>query len=105
MAERSAVVRIKDTQYRVHENETIEVALLGDAVGAKVEFEDVLLLSDGEVRVGNPTVAGARVRAEVLAHGRGKKVIVFKMKRRKAYRRTRGHRQDYTQLRITGIEG
>lgn len=105
MAERSAVVRIKDKQIRVQENDVVKVPLLEDEVGATVDFDDVLLLSDDEVRVGTPTVEGARVRAEVLDHGREKKILVFKFKRRKGYRRMRGHRQDFTAVKITSIEG
>lgn len=105
MAERSAVVRIKDKQIRVQKDDVIKVPLLDDAVGATVDFDEVLLLSDAEVRVGTPVVDGARVRAEVLAHARDKKVLIFKYKRRKGYRKRQGHRQDYTSIRITSIEG
>lgn len=105
MAERSAVVRISGNQYRVHENDVVKVPLLDDEVGSTVELEDVLLLAGEETRVGTPTVEGAAVKAEVLEHGRDRKIIVFKKKRRKDYRRKKGHRQHFTNLKITAIEG
>lgn len=105
MAERSAVVRIKDKQIRVRKDDVIRVPLLETEVGATIDFDEVLLLSDAEIQVGTPIVAGARVRAQVLAHGRDKKVLIFKYKRRKGYRKRQGHRQDFTSVRITAIEG
>ena len=105
MAERSAVVRIQDKQIRVRENDVVRVPRLHDEVGADVELDDVLMLGGDEVKVGTPTVEGARVRATVVEHVRDKKLVVFKFKRRKNYRRTKGHRQGYTDLRITSIEG
>ena len=104
-AERSAVVRIRDKQIRVQANDVIKVPLLETEVGTTIDFDDVLMVSDDEIRVGTPTVEGARVRAEVLSHGREKKIIVFKFKRRKGYRNTQGHRQDFTSVRIKSIEG
>jgi len=69
-----------------------------------VEIDDVLLVADGDdVKVGAPTVAGAKVTAEIVAQGRAEKLLVFKFRRRKAYRRKNGHRQPYTALKITGI--
>ncbi len=104
MAERSAVVRIQDKQIRVHENDVVRVPRMHDEVGADVEIDDVLMLGGDEVKVGTPTVDGARVRATVVEHVRDK-LVVFKFKRRKNYRRKKGHRQGYTDLRITSIEG
>ena len=104
MSDPSAVVQIAGKQVRVHKNDVIRVPLLADEVGSSVEFAEVLLVSDDDIKVGTPTVEGARVVAEVLEHGREKKIRVFKMKRRKTYRRTQGHRQHFTQLRITAIE-
>ena len=104
MSDRSAVVQIAGKQVRVHENDVIKVPLLADEVGSSVEFDQVLLVSDGEVRIGTPVLDGAKVVAEVVEHGREKKIRVFKMKRRKTYRRTKGHRQHFTQLRITAIQ-
>ena len=105
----SAVVLIQDMQFRVSEDQVVRVPRLDQEVGAKVEFDQVLLVSgdasEGGPRVGQPTVDGATVTAEVVEHGRGEKVIVFKMKRRKNYRRTKGHRQAYTDIRIKSIVG
>ena len=99
-----AVVKIKGQQYRVEPGSTLQVPLLDDEVGADVTFEEVLMLADGEdVKVGSPTVAGATVAAEVLRHGRSRKVVVFKFKRRKNYRRKKGHRQPFTEVSIKGI--
>ena len=105
MSTPSAVVRIQDVQYRVSENDLVRVPRLPDEVGTKVEFADVLFLGGEDVKIGTPTVEGARVVAEVVEHGRGEKIVVFKMKRRKNYRRRNGHRQSYTAIRITSIEG
>ena len=99
-----AVVKIKGQQYRVEPGHTLQVPLLEDEVGSDVTFDEVLLLSDGDdLKVGNPTVAGASVAAEVVRHGRSRKVIVFKYKRRKKYRRKQGHRQHYTAVKIQAI--
>ncbi len=104
MSERSAVVQIAGKQMRVHENDVIKVPLLADEVGSSVEFDQVLLVGGDDVKVGTPTVDGAKVTAEIIEHGRDRKIRVFKMKRRKTYRRTKGHRQHFTQLRITAIQ-
>ncbi len=99
-----AVVKIKNHQYRVSPDLKMQVPLLDVEVGETVNFDEVLLLADGtDVTVGAPTVAGASVAAEIIGHGRSRKVVVFKKKRRKNYRRKRGHRQDFTEIRITGI--
>ena len=99
-----AVVKIKNQQYRVEADRLVDVPLLEDEVGATVTFGEVLLVSDGgEIQVGEPTVAGANVEAEVVEHGRSRKIIVFKKKRRKNYRRKNGHRQAFTRIRIKGI--
>lgn len=99
-----AVVEIAGKQFKVVATSTIRVPRLQAEVGKKVEFDKVLLLAeDGTVKVGNPTVKGAKVEAKVLNHGKDEKVIVFKKKRRKGYRVKRGHRQGYTELEITKI--
>ena len=99
-----AIVRVAGVQARVEPGDTIRLPKLDVDAGTSTTFEDVLLLSDGEnVTVGTPTVEGAQVTAEVLKHDRGEKLIVFKKKRRKRYRRTNGHRQDYTEVKITDI--
>ena len=101
-----AVVKIKEQQFRVMADTTLQVPLLADEVGAKLSFDQVLMLSDGtSVKVGNPLVAGAAVKAEVLSHGLGPKIVIFKKRRRKNYRRKTGHPQQFTQIRITGITG
>jgi large subunit ribosomal protein L21 len=99
-----AVVRTGGMQFKVAPDETVQVPRLEAEQGQQVTIDEVLLLQDGDrTMVGSPTVQGARVTAEVLSHGKGKKVTVFKMKRRKDYRRTRGHRQEYTELLIKDI--
>jgi large subunit ribosomal protein L21 len=101
-----AVVKIKGLQYRVEPGRRLQVPLLEDEVGANVTFDEVLLFSDGEdVKVGQPHVEGASVAAEVLRHGRSRKIVVFKRKRRKNYKRKKGHRQPFTEVSITGING
>lgn len=101
-----AVVKIKEQQFRVMPDTTLQVPLLADEVGSTLSFDQVLMLSDGtQVKVGTPTVAGATVKAEVLSHGLGPKIVIFKKRRRKNYRRKTGHRQPFTQIRITGISG
>jgi large subunit ribosomal protein L21 len=101
-----AVIRTGGKQYRVSQGDTLRVEKLAVEKGAQVELGEVLLVGgDGGVKVGQPLLSGAKVLAEVLAQGRGKKIIVYKFKRRKNYRRKQGHRQDYTMLKITGIEG
>ncbi len=101
----SAVVRIADVQFRVSENDIIRVPLMEAEVGAKLEFDEVLLVGGDEVQVGAPLVEGAKVLAEVVAQGKEEKVVVFKKKRRKNFQRTQGHRQLYTAVKITGIQG
>ena len=99
-----AVVRTGGKQYRLGVGDSVKVEKLPDEVGNIVELSQILMVSDGsEVKVGTPLVAGASVKAEIVGHGRDKKIIVFKMKRRKKYRRTQGHRQAFTQLKVTEI--
>jgi len=98
-----AVIKTGGKQYRVSEGDTLRVEKLDGDVGAKVEFDEVLMIGGDKVAVGKPTVSGAKVTAEIVAQDKAKKIIVFKMKRRKNYRRKQGHRQPYTELRITGI--
>lgn len=101
-----AVIRTGGKQYKVAEGDTLDVEKLAADQGASVELSDVLMLVDGDkVTVGTPTVAGARVSAKVVEHGRGEKVKIIKFRRRKHYRKQAGHRQDYTRLEITGISG
>jgi large subunit ribosomal protein L21 len=99
-----AVIRTGGKQYRVAENDVIKVERLDGDSGASVTLDEVLMVGEGDkVTVGAPTVAGASVSAEVVEQGRGPKIIVFKKKRRQNYRRKKGHRQDLTTLKITGI--
>jgi len=100
-----AIVRTGGKQYRVKPGDTIYIEQLEVPVGETVTLVEVLLVAvDGRTTVGSPSVAGAVVRGTVLEQGRDRKVRVFKYKHRKHYRRTRGHRQSYTALRIDGIE-
>ncbi|MDX1496448.1 MAG: 50S ribosomal protein L21 [Salinisphaeraceae bacterium] len=99
-----AVIQTGGKQYRVSEGDVLRVEKLDAEAGATLELSEVLLVSDGDnIKVGAPYVDGGKVTAEVAAHGRGDKIRVIKFKRRKKYRRTQGHRQDYTELKITGI--
>ncbi len=99
-----AVVNLAGKQFAVRPDENIRVPLLDVEVGSVIQCDDVLLYSDGDdVRVGQPKVDGVKVTAEVVEHGREKKIIVFKMKRRKGYRRKNGHRQGFTLLKIKDI--
>jgi large subunit ribosomal protein L21 len=97
-----AVIKTGGKQYRVSEGDVLRVEKVDGDVGAKLEL-DVLMLGGEKVSVGKPLVSGAKVTAEIVAQDRAKKIIVFKMKRRKNYRRKAGHRQPYTEIRITGI--
>ena len=100
-----AIVRAGGRQYRVQPGETIRVELPTAPVGEKVTLSDVLMVGgDGEVKVGSPLLDKASVVGTVVAQARGPKVRVFKYKKRKHYRRTRGHRQGYTAVRIDSIE-
>ena len=99
-----AVIRSGGKQYRVKPGQTIRLEKVAGEVGARVELGNVLLVeNDGNVQVGNPLVANAKIEATVVEHDRAKKVLVFKKKRKKQYRRTHGHRQDYTSVRIDNI--
>ena len=101
-----AVIETGGKQYIVRENDQIMVEKLGVEAEGEVLFDSVLLVSDesGEVKIGTPTVEGARVVAESLGDARGKKVVEGKLKRRKNYRRKIGHRQDYTSIKIKSIQ-
>ena len=99
-----AIIHTGGKQYRVAKNDVIQVEKLLGAAGETIDFGEVLMLGDGaEATVGAPLVDGALVRATILEQARGPKIIVFKKKRRKNYRRKKGHRQDLTVLRITDI--
>ncbi|MGI8553352.1 MAG: 50S ribosomal protein L21 [Dehalococcoidia bacterium] len=99
-----AVVRTGGKQYTVREGQQLDVETLKGAAGERIELTDVLLVGDGDtVMVGAPTVVGARVVAEVLSHGRGPKVTIFKFKSKTRYRKKLGHRQNYTRLAVRAI--
>ncbi|MEM9070427.1 MAG: 50S ribosomal protein L21 [Myxococcota bacterium] len=98
-----AVIKTGGKQYRVQEGDIIRVEKLPGDVGSSVELTEVLMVGGEKVVVGKPTVSGAKVNAEITAQDRSKKIIVFKMLRRKGYRRKRGHRQPFTELKITGV--
>lgn len=99
-----AVIASGGKQYRVAEGETLRVEKLAGPAGTKVTFDPLLFADDGGgVQVGKPTVAGVTVEAEIVEQGLSKKIIIFKYKRRKSYRRKQGHRQPFTALKITSI--
>ena len=102
-----AIVDIAGFQEKVSEGMTLQVPLLSEKEGGKVVFDKVLLVakSDSDIALGKPHVAGASVEVKVLSHGKGDKIRVYKMRRRKRYRRTHGHRQDFTEVEVLKIQG
>ena len=99
-----AVIEAGGKQHRVAEGETLKLEKIEAATGETIEFDKVLMVGAGEsVKIGKPVVDGSRVTAEILAHGRHKKVKIIKFNRRKHYRRETGHRQWFTEVKITGI--
>lgn len=99
-----AVIKTGGKQYRVAAGDKLKVEKLAGDVGSDVVIDKVLMVADGDnVTVGAPLVKGASVKATVVAHGRHDKVMIFKMRRRKHYRKTQGHRQDYTEIQIQQI--
>lgn len=99
-----AVVKTGGKQYRVSAGEKLKIEQIAAEVGQEILLEEVLLVADGDaLKMGAPLVAGAKVKAKVLKHGRGDKVHIYKMKRRKHYRKSQGHRQNYTEIEILGI--
>ena len=99
-----AVFRTGGKQFRAEPGRKIRIPTMEAEPGDSITFDDVLLASDGkDTKVGEPVVKGAKVKAEVVAHGRDRKIIVFKRKRRKGYRRKQGHRQGYTEIRVDEI--
>jgi large subunit ribosomal protein L21 len=99
-----AVIKTGGKQYKVEEGDTIRVEKLAGDKGDTITFDSILLIGGDEYVVGSPTVNGAQVNAQVVRQLKDKKIIVFKMKRRKRYHRKQGHRQELTELRITSIE-
>ncbi len=99
-----AVIRTGGKQYKVHEEQVLKVEKLEGTQGSQIEFDDILMYSDGEtITLGSPKVDNASVKAQIVDQGRGKKTLVFKYKRRKGYRKMRGHRQHYTEIKIDSI--
>ncbi len=100
-----AIIKTGSKQYRVEKDSVIRVDLLSQDIGSVFETDRVLFLKSGEndYKVGSPFVADAKVTGTVLDHVKGKKIVVFKMKRRKGYRKKKGHRQKYTRIRIDDI--
>jgi large subunit ribosomal protein L21 len=101
-----AVIKTGGKQYRVAEGELVKVEKVKGDVGESVELEEVLMVVNGErIEIGRPVLKGFKVIGEIVAQGKAKKIIVFKSKRRKSYKKKQGHRQQYTTLRIKTIEG
>jgi len=98
-----AVIKTGGKQYRVSEGDVLRVEKLPGDVGASIDLDEVLMLGGDSMKIGTPTISGAKVSAQIVAQDRSKKVIVFKKKRRKNYRRKYGHRQPFTELRITAV--
>ncbi len=100
-----AIVNIAGKQYKVAEGDKLQVARLSSEVGDKINFDNVLLTDDGKnIKIGKPAVKGAVVSAEILEHGRLRKILVYKKKRRKGYQRKNGHRQDYSSIKVNSIK-
>lgn len=101
-----AVFKTGGKQYKAEAGDIVRVEKLDAENGSSIELNEVLMVADGdEIRVGTPTLDGGRVTAEIVGHGRGDKVRIIKFKRRKHHMKQMGHRQYYTDLKITGIEG
>ena len=99
-----AVIKAGGKQYRVASGEKLKIESVVAEVGSEIVLDEVLMVADGEnVTLGTPTLTGASVTAKVISHGRGDKVHIFKMRRRKHYRKSQGHRQNYTEIEILGI--
>ena len=100
-----AIIESCGKQYKVEQGDVVFFEKLDAEEGKKVTFDKVVLVSDGEkIEIGNPYVKGFKVEGKVVAHGKGKKIIVFKYKAKKNYRRKQGHRQPYTKVEITSIK-
>ncbi len=98
-----AIIATGGKQYKVAEGDIIKVEKLGVEAGEQVTFDQVLVVNNGEVTVGSPTVAGASVTASVVTNGKAKKVIVYRYKRKSGYHKKNGHRQSFTQVKIEKI--
>jgi large subunit ribosomal protein L21 len=101
-----AVIETGGKQYRVTEGQSIKVEKLSADEGSKIDLDKVLLVANGDdIKIGAPYVDGGKVTATVKAHGKGKKVMIMKFRRRKHHQKVQGHRQQFTELEITGIKG
>jgi large subunit ribosomal protein L21 len=101
-----AVIKTGGKQYRVTAGEKLKVEQIPAEIGAEIVLDQVLLVANGDnVTMGAPLISGASVNAKVVSHGRGEKVHIYKMRRRKHYRKSQGHRQNYTEIEILGIAG
>jgi large subunit ribosomal protein L21 len=99
-----AIIRTGGKQYKVSEGDFLKVEKLDGHVGDRVELDEVLMVGDAEPKIGDPLVAGAKVKAQIIEQKKDRKVLVFHGKRRKGYRKTYGHRQPLTRLKILGVE-
>jgi large subunit ribosomal protein L21 len=99
-----AVIKTGGKQYKVSEGDLVKVEKIEGAVGDSIELVEVLMVGGEEVAIGTPLLPGAKVKAQIVEQGKDKKVLVFRSKRRKGFRKTYGHRQTITRLKITGIE-
>ncbi len=100
-----AIIKTGGKQYRVQENDVLKVEKLNAAVGETVTFDEVVAVGGDKLQVGTPFVEGCAVQAEVLEQGKNEKVIIFKYKAKKDYRKKQGHRQPYTMIKITSLDG
>ncbi len=100
-----AVIRTGGKQYRVTQGDLVRIEKIEGAAGDKVTFDEVLFLGGDSPKFGSPLVSGAKVSGEIVSQGRGEKIIIFKFKRRKKYRRKQGHRQSFTAVKITEVQG
>ena len=99
-----AIIRTGGKQFRAEPGKTLRIPSMETEPGETVKFDDVLLGADGDsIKIGTPGVSGASVTAEVVRHGKGEKIVIFKHKRRKNYRRKQGHRQKFTEVRVSEI--
>ena len=101
-----AVIQSGGKQYRVASGAKLKIEQLAADIGSEIVIDQVLMGADGDnISLGTPLVSGASVKAKIVSHGRGDKVHIFKMRRRKHYRKSQGHRQNYTEIEILGIAG
>ena len=100
----NAVIRTGGKQYQVKEGDLLRVEKLAGDLGSKITFDEVLMVGGDQPRFGKPLISGVKVEAEIVAQDRGDKLIVFKFKRRKRHRKKQGHRQFFTQVKITGVK-